>query len=139
MLSGIEFNKLSKQRSSGPQVFRKKGVLKNFAKFTGKHMCQSLFFNKVAGLRWLLLKIYMSLSKKNELKRRYLLNTKHPVRLLTLSLKIIVKEKQVAKLQSNFIEITLWHECSYRWRAASENMPKDENQEDLQKSRICCE
>ena len=29
----------------------KKGVLKNAAKFTGKHLCQSLFFNKVAGLR----------------------------------------------------------------------------------------
>ena len=28
-----------------------RGVLKNFAKFTGKHLCQSLFFNKVAGLR----------------------------------------------------------------------------------------
>ena len=27
------------------------GVLKNFAKFTGKHQCQSLFFNKVADLR----------------------------------------------------------------------------------------
>ena len=26
------------------------GVLKNFAKFTGKLLCQSLFFNKVAGL-----------------------------------------------------------------------------------------
>ena len=25
--------------------------LKNFAKFTGKHLCQSLFFNKVAGLQ----------------------------------------------------------------------------------------
>ena len=29
----------------------KKGVLRNFAKFTGKHLCQRLFFNKVAGLR----------------------------------------------------------------------------------------
>ena len=29
----------------------KKGVLKNFAKSTGKHLCQSLFFNKVTGLR----------------------------------------------------------------------------------------
>ena len=28
-----------------------KGALRNFAKFTGKHVCQSLFFNKVAGLR----------------------------------------------------------------------------------------
>ena len=27
-----------------------KGVLKNFAKFTQKHLCRSLFFNKVAGL-----------------------------------------------------------------------------------------
>ena len=29
----------------------KKVVLRNFAKFTGKHLCQSLFFKKVAGLR----------------------------------------------------------------------------------------
>ena len=33
-----------------PEVFCKKGVLRNFAKFTGKHLCQSLFFNKVSGL-----------------------------------------------------------------------------------------
>ena len=25
-----------------------KGLLRNFTKFTGKHLCQSLFFNKVA-------------------------------------------------------------------------------------------
>ena len=31
-----------------PEVFFKKGVLKNFANFTGKHLCWSLFFNKVA-------------------------------------------------------------------------------------------
>ena len=31
-------------------VLQKKSVLKNFANFTGKHLCQSLFFNKVAGL-----------------------------------------------------------------------------------------
>ena len=29
----------------------KKGVLKNFTKFTEKHLCQSLFFNQVEGLR----------------------------------------------------------------------------------------
>ena len=28
----------------------KKCVLKNFVKFTGKHLCQSIFFNKIAGL-----------------------------------------------------------------------------------------
>ena len=38
-------------RSSRPEVFCKKGVLRNFAKFTRKHLCQSLIFNKVAGLR----------------------------------------------------------------------------------------
>ena len=39
-----------KNRSSRQEVFFKKGVFRNFAKFTGKHLCQSLFFNKVAGL-----------------------------------------------------------------------------------------
>ena len=34
-----------------PEVFCKKGVLRNFTKFTGKYLCQRLFFNKVAGLR----------------------------------------------------------------------------------------
>ena len=29
----------------------RKCVLKNFAKFTGKHLCQSFIFNKAAGLR----------------------------------------------------------------------------------------
>ena len=38
-------------RSSRPEVFCEKGVLRNFAKFTGKHLRQSLFLNKVAGLR----------------------------------------------------------------------------------------
>ena len=41
----------TKFRSSHPEVFCKKGVLRNFTKFTGKHLRQSLFFNKVAGLR----------------------------------------------------------------------------------------
>ena len=35
-------------RSSRPDVFCKKGALRDFAKFTGKHLCQSLYFNKVA-------------------------------------------------------------------------------------------
>ena len=36
-------------RSSCPEVFCKKGVLRNLPKFTGKHPCQCLFINKVAG------------------------------------------------------------------------------------------
>ena len=38
-------------RSSHQRCSMKKGVLRNFTKFTGKHLCQSLLFNKVAGLR----------------------------------------------------------------------------------------
>ena len=38
-------------RSSRPEVVRKKDVLRNFTKITGKHLSQSLFFNKVAGAR----------------------------------------------------------------------------------------
>ena len=37
-------------RSNRLEVFCKKGALRNFAKFTGKHLCQTLFFNTVAGL-----------------------------------------------------------------------------------------
>ena len=33
-----------------PEVFYKKGVLRNFAKLTRKHLCQRLFFNKVTAL-----------------------------------------------------------------------------------------
>ena len=38
-------------RISRPEVFTKRGVLKNFAKFTGKYLCRRLFFVEVAGLR----------------------------------------------------------------------------------------
>ena len=35
---------LISNRSSRPDLFCKKGVLKNFPKFTGKDLCQSIFF-----------------------------------------------------------------------------------------------
>ena len=44
-------------KSSDQRCFIKKGVLRNFTKFTGKHLCSSLFFNKVAGLRQLVNRI----------------------------------------------------------------------------------
>ena len=41
-------NRLEKQdRSSDHRCSIKIGILKNFSKFTRKHLCQSLFFNKV--------------------------------------------------------------------------------------------
>ena len=46
-------------RSSHQRCSIIKGVLRNVAKFTGKHLCQSLFLNKVAGLKPM---IYQGLS-----------------------------------------------------------------------------
>ena len=40
----------SSYRSSHRRYSVRKGVLRNFAIFTGKHLCRSLFFNKVAAL-----------------------------------------------------------------------------------------
>ena len=37
-------------RSTRPEMFCKKGVLRNFANFTRKHLSQSLFLNKAAGI-----------------------------------------------------------------------------------------
>ena len=52
-----------KSRSSHPYVFCKKSVPKNFAKFTGKYLCQSLFFNK-----------FLTLSKKRLWHRYFPVN-----------------------------------------------------------------
>ena len=37
-------------RSSRPEVLCKEGVLRNFPKFTGKYLCQSLFLIKLQAL-----------------------------------------------------------------------------------------
>ena len=42
-------NKTSISRYSRPEVFYKIGVIETVAKFTGKHLCQSLIFSKVGG------------------------------------------------------------------------------------------
>ena len=40
---------LSLQETATRTFSVRKGAFRNFAKFTGKHLCQSLFFNRVAG------------------------------------------------------------------------------------------
>ena len=47
----FSFLRASIPRSSLPDVLCKKSVLENFTKFLGKHLCQSLLLNKVAGLK----------------------------------------------------------------------------------------
>ena len=56
------------KKSSCPEVFCKKDILRNFAKFAGIHLCQSLVFNKVAGLR------PATLLKKRLCHRRFSVN-----------------------------------------------------------------
>ena len=46
------FTMCTTQRSSRSQMFCKIGVCKNFAKFTEKHLCQSLFCDEVVGIAW---------------------------------------------------------------------------------------
>ena len=41
----------SDYRTSRPDLFCEEDIFRNFAKFTGKHLWQSLLFNKVADLR----------------------------------------------------------------------------------------
>ena len=47
LTQGFSFISVQKQP---PEVFCKKGVIRNFAKHTEKYLFQSLFFNKIAGL-----------------------------------------------------------------------------------------
>ena len=47
-MAGFEIGNRN-SRSSNQRCSVKQGVLGNFAKFTGKHLRQSLFFNKLVG------------------------------------------------------------------------------------------
>ena len=44
------FSFITETAEQSPEMLKKR-IFKNFPKFTGKHLCQSLFFNKVAGLK----------------------------------------------------------------------------------------
>ena len=48
-MDGLKDGRLDPIRNSQQTCSLKKSVLRNFAKFTGKQLCQSFFFNKVAG------------------------------------------------------------------------------------------
>ena len=49
-MDNISYIKWKHYRSSHRRCFLRKHILRNFAKFTGEHLCQSLFLNKAAGL-----------------------------------------------------------------------------------------
>ena len=50
-----------------------KGILRNLLKLAGKHLCQSLFFDKVAGVKPVLTTIF----KTNAFKNFTILTGKH--------------------------------------------------------------
>ena len=47
----VYIEKTNTLRSSSQEMFCEKDVLRNFTKSTGKHLCQSLFFNNVSDLK----------------------------------------------------------------------------------------
>ena len=48
---GKERQQWYEMQTQPPEKFYKKSILKDFAKFNGKHQRQSIFLNKFAGLR----------------------------------------------------------------------------------------
>ena len=71
-------------RSSHLRCSVKKGVLRNFAKFTGKHLCQRFFFNKAAGQSCNCFRIPKKFFKGevSGLRRRFL-ETESPLKMKT--------------------------------------------------------
>ena len=61
---------LMENRSSHQRCSVKKGVLRNLAKFTGKHLCQSLFFNEVASGAFLTEHVWATASWKIKLENK---------------------------------------------------------------------
>ena len=94
-------------KNSHPEVFCKKGVLRNFTKFTGKHLCQNLFFNKVA---WL--------SPATSFKKR-LWHRCFPVEFCEISKNIFLHRthlkaaSELLPLNSNISSIINWHGSKY--------------------------
>ena len=103
------------QRSSRPEVFCTKDVLKYFTKLTGKHLCQSLFFSKVADLR------LATLLKKRLRHRRFpvdfakiLKTTFFTEHFQWFLLKIIShRNKEILYMNTNFMGNQPWSKNKY--------------------------
>ena len=100
--SSVQFSKLQSQcnRSNQRRCSVKKVVRRNFTKFIGRHLCQSLFFNKVAGLRRknLWFSGYFRVRRSNCLK-------------------------SVLLLQAKFGDDPKWEFCFYQWQIIVGNRP----------------
>ena len=95
-------------RSSSPDVFCKKGVLENFAKFTGKHPCQSLFFLRLATL--LKKRLWHRCFPRNFAKFLRTPPTEHLRWLLRF---LTVPKKYCMWMNSNFTGTQSWNKCKH--------------------------
>ena len=111
-------------------MFCKKGVLRNFAKFVGKHLCRSLYFNKVADptlLKQRLWHRYFSVTFAQILRKTFL--TEH-LRWLLLYIIILVTLLLILKICLS-VEVNFWKtplkitvknprsfQCTYLWQSS---------------------
>ena len=86
--------------SSHRSCSERRGVLSKFAKFTRKHLCQSLFFNKVTGFSLWKERLWRSCFQANFVKflRTLFYRTEHLW--VTAS---VIKRRQNLSLQSTFL------------------------------------
>ena len=92
----------------------KKGLLRNFAKFTGKDLCQSLFLNKVAGLRVRVFFLKKSLLKKRLWHRCFLLNFAKFLRNFTSFLLNTSSGCFYTATWGHFSRLLLHHHCKHQ-------------------------
>ena len=91
-----DFKRISLLQKQSPGGFFKKGVLRSFAKFMGKHLCRSLFFSKAAGLR-------LCLRGSNFIKKR-LYHRFSRADFAKWNLKLVSQETYFKKLRTNSSE-----------------------------------
>ena len=95
-------------RSGHADVLCRKGVLRNFANFIGKHLCQSLCFNKVAGLTLLKQRLWhkhFPVTLAKFLRAPFLTEN---LRWLLLYMTILVNLLLILKI-CLFVEIKFWN------------------------------
>ena len=91
------------------------GVLRNFPKFTGKHLCQRLFFNKVGDLRLATLfkkslwHRYFPVNFAKFLKKTFLRNTSGRKLLLIFLCRLVLLYHHESELAFAFPETMAFH------------------------------
>ena len=115
---------LNTNRSSQRRCSVKSGFLRNFAKFTGKHLCKRLFFDKVVGLRsaTLLKKSlwhrHFHMTSAQFLSTPFLRKTSERLLLNKEKLcwyKLLIKRIIVLNIKLNFKNIFVWVEKGSSW------------------------